>query len=338
MSDFWIVERTASTWETTALRDRLTASGAQVELVPWDTLVPRCTPMGLRRVDQPDDVPRVALVRAEVFTRNTGTDLSTVHEWLDLLELGGTRLVNGSTPRRRCRNKVTQAAILAAAGIPVPETRAVRTAAEVDACLADWGEIVLKPVHGYASIDVVQLRAGGRGAPAGSLLGMREDTVLWGLLEHYGVLCAQKFVPNRRRDLRVIVLGDTIAAAFYHVSTAPDGSVRHFLYPYEWAPVTVTGALRGIVQDAMSALCLDVGALDIVESDDGPVVIEVNSDVSSWRPAEKSPYDLTPDGITARFADVLGDLLNQTSVRHRTSAQQRPSAQHRAPRQEGGAR
>jgi glutathione synthase/RimK-type ligase-like ATP-grasp enzyme len=188
--------------------------------------------------------------------------------------------------------------------------------------MKDWGEVVLKPIWGHASLDVVRMRPGGRLTEEGTVLGIREEIASWHLLEQHTTLCAQPFVPNPARDLRVAVIGSTIAAADYHVSTSPDGAVRHFLYPLKVERAPISSALEEIVLGAVSALGLDAAVIDLVESPSGPVVIEVNEGLTVWRTVEGTEHDRTPHGFTALITDQL-EQLAATTASSSTSAPKR---------------
>lgn len=308
-ADVWVLDRLRPEWESIALCAALHERDVEAEIVDWSTLAPGGTMAEFYRDGDPVRPPRLALVRSRVLTRHTEGDAAMLYDWLSCLEGAGVRLVNDVASLRRCQNKVWQAAVLASAGVPVPQTRAVACLADVDRCLGDWGETVLKPVYGHASIDLVRIRPGGELAEAGSLLGVREEIVVWHLLRRYHWICAQRFVPNPGRDLRVIVIDSWVASCHYRSSTAPDGDVKSLLHPYRREPAQVTEEIERISMNVVDVLGLDIATIDLVESYDGPVVIEVNPTVSVWESLQGTPMDLTPSGITDSHACLLHDLL-----------------------------
>ncbi|MFC8518628.1 RimK family alpha-L-glutamate ligase [Streptomyces sp. NPDC057257] len=305
----WLLDRIQSDWEVDTLCAALNDRGIPAERVDWAEIQPYAVPPGFAGPQGLREAPRLAVVTARVLTRHTEGDLALLYDWLAMLEDQGARLVNPVGSLRVCQNKVRQAARLAAADLPVPPTRAVRSAEEVERCLADWGDVIVKPITGHASVDVIRLVPGGGGGQRGSLLGLREDIVLWHWLRRHHVLCAQRFVENPGRDLRAAVIGGRVASCHYHVSTAPDGSVRSLLHPLQWAPAELTDELERILVKCLEVLGLDLATIDLVEGPDGPVVIEVNPTVSRWEPVEGTDLDLTPHGITAAQVDLLTGLL-----------------------------
>ncbi|MFD7161136.1 RimK family alpha-L-glutamate ligase [Kribbella sp. NPDC059898] len=328
--DVWFLDRFSKSWENLALCAALAERGLRARIVDWDNLAVSGGIAGAVRDGRPVTAPRLAVVKSRVITRRSTGDLALIYDELEALEEAGTRISNPSAAIRRCRNKLRQAAILARAGLPVPETRSVSSQDEIQACMKDWGEVVLKPIWGHASLDVVRMRPGGRGIEEGTVLGIREEIASWHLLEHHKTLCAQPFVPNPARDLRVVVIGSTIAAADYHISTSPDGAVRHFLYPLKVERAPITPALEEIVLGAVAALGLDAAVIDLVESSSGPVIIEVNEGLTVWRTVEGTGHDRTPHGFTALIADQLADLAASTAASS-TSAPKRTGSDTGSP-------
>lgn len=312
-ADVWILDRHEPDWEDNALRDRLRGHGMSAEIIDWEALPPSGSDGGLLLNGMPVTPPSVATVRSRVLTRHTAGPLSLLYEWLGYLESTGARLVNTARSLQRCQNKVWQAATLAAAGVPVPETRLVTTSDEIAECLTDWGETVVKPIYGHASIDVVRLRPGGPDNP----IGMEEEIVVWHMLQRYRSLCAQRFVPNPGRDLRVVIIGSQLVTCHYRIGTAPDGTVKSLLHPYITEPVVVTPELEHVSLLAARSLSLDLASIDLVESDTGPVVVEVNPTVSVWQPLVGTELDLTGPGITEVHAALLIDILSEPSTEDR---------------------
>jgi tetrahydromethanopterin:alpha-L-glutamate ligase len=309
----WLLDRVQSDWEVDTLRTALTDEGIPAERVAWGEVQPHGCPPGFAGPDGIRDAPELAVVTARVLTRHVEGDVALLYDWLSMLEQRGTRLVNPVAALRVCQNKIWQAATLAEAGVPVPPTRAVRSADEAEQCLADWGDVIVKPITGHASVDVIRFLPTGKGGQPGSLLGLREDIVLWHWLRRHSVLCAQKFVDNPGRDLRAVVIGEQVASCHYHISTAPDGSVRSLLHPLRWAPAPLTSDLEDLLVRSVRALGLDMATIDVVEGPEGPVVIEVNPTVSRWEPVEGTELDLTPRGITAAQVELIARLLHHST-------------------------
>jgi tetrahydromethanopterin:alpha-L-glutamate ligase len=319
-SDVWFLDRFSESWENKTISAELARRGYRAEIVDWQQLSFSGGKAGVIRSGIPCDPPRLAVVKSRIFTRRPDYELALVYDLLDALAEAGTRFSTPPDAIRRCHNKLRQAATLARAGVPVPPTRSIRSQDDIEACMADWDEVVLKPVWGHASIDVTRMRPGGRLAEEDTLLGIREEIVSWHLLDHHRMLCAQRFIDNPGRDLRITVIGETIASCVYHVSTSPDRAVRHFLYPLRVENAPLTQQITDIARAALAALGLRFGVIDMLEGTDGPVVIEVNEGLPVYRTIEKTDYDLTANGHTTLIADQLQDLLADTTASRSLSA------------------
>jgi tetrahydromethanopterin:alpha-L-glutamate ligase len=311
--DVWILDRLQPDWEDRVLAEALGDRGFEVEIVDWAELRPEPESHRLLHASAAVDPPRVAVVRSRVLTRHTGSDVALLYDWLDYLEECGVRVVNRVSSIRRCQNKVWQAAALRRAGVPVPPTRLASSSADVEACLEEWQDIVLKPIYGHASVDLTRVRVGGELPEERSLLGVREEIAVWHLLERYGVVCAQKFIENRARDVRLVVIGCEVVSCHYRLGTGPDGKVKDLLHPYAREPAVLERELEAITCTAMEALELELATIDLVEGRDGPVLIEVNPTVSIWQPLVDA-LDLTESGITEAHAELVGSLLADRQV------------------------
>lgn len=323
--EVWLLDRGATSWENTAIHKELSGRGFRVSVIDREQLALSGVAQDVIYDGTPVPAPRVAVVNSRFITRRRPhtDDLTLTYDLLHSLTDAGTRVTNETSALIGCRNKLRQASTLARAGIPVPETRAVSSQKDIEACMADWGDVIIKPVWGHASWDVMRMSPGGRLAPEGSLLGIREEITTWHLLSENGTMLCQPYVPNPNRDLRVTVIGRTIASCVFHVSTSPDGAVRHFQHPLRVEAAEPSREVATLCLDAVGALGLDAALIDLVEGPDGPVIIEVNEGLPVWRDIEDSPLDLTPNGHTALVADHLEQLAlgAPTSASHGGASQ-----------------
>lgn len=308
-AEIWLLDRFDVMPEAHKLIRELELRGRRALWVDWDTLTPSCQPPGAVHVDGRWEVPRLGLVRSRLLTRTPAAFLPDLYAALGLLEDAGVRLVNRVESLVRYENRIRQLSALAVAGFRVPVTRAARTIEQVDAFLTEYEDIVVKPSYGHAAIDVLRLRPGGHGARPDSSLGVRERTTVWHLLDRYGTLCLQQFVPNGGRDLRVQVIGQTLVSCLARASTAPDGSVLHTRFPFATVPAALGPEDERAIRSAVAALGFDVASVELVDGPDGPTIIEVNPTVETWAGLEITAFDRTSAGVTREFAGLLCDLL-----------------------------
>jgi ribosomal protein S6--L-glutamate ligase len=183
-------------------------------------------------------------------------------------EMRGLCVVNGSAAIRRAADKFRAGRALAAAGLPVPDTVLLNSPDGVTSAAAAVGgwPVVLKPVRGRQGEGVYLApdEASARGYLAGALDPSRGMVV-------------QRFVPaEKRRDLRLLVLGDAVFAA---ASLRPDpGDFRSNFH--------LTGTVRGVVPEpeiaaaavrAVAAVGLQMAGVDATIDARGRLFIfEVN--------------------------------------------------------------
>lgn len=184
---------------------------------------------------------------------------------------------------------------------------------------------MLKPVYGHASIDVALLRPPREGV-GGSGLETHEEVHAWHLLRTHRTLCAQKFMPNSGRDLRVAIIDRRIVACYWKEITASSGSLP--IRGYRIAPAVITEEVTRVCAVAIEVLGLDIAILDLVEGQDGLVVIEVNPGISGWEHLEQvAGLDLTESGLTGEHAHYLAGVAADS--RRSESASRGISSGHR---------
>src|SRR6185437_4005532 len=158
--------------------------------------------------------------------------------------------------------------ILAGAGILVPSTVLTRTTQGLRAAVESVKglPVVLKVLRGTQGVGVMLVHTPiSLGSVLDTLRTLDQDVII-----------QQFIVEGAGRDFRAFVVGDRVIAAM--MRTAPHGEFRSNIH---------RGAEGNIVQlppqhvktavKAAKVLGLEVAGVDIMESNQGPMVIEVNS-------------------------------------------------------------
>lgn len=150
------------------------------------------------------------------------------------------------------------------AGIPTPE---VVVAQEVDTAqrvVREWGRVVAKPLFGSLGLGIELVED----TPQGHAL-------LPTLLERFGAIYLQEFVPAPGRDIRAFVVGTRVAASIYR--NAAPGHWRSNLAQGARPELCELDAVQTqMAVDAARVIGLDYTGVDLLEGPAGPVVIEVN--------------------------------------------------------------
>lgn len=180
---------------------------------------------------------------------------------LRALEDGGVRLFSRVDSVDRAMDRYRMTMILAAAGLPVPETIAVETPEAIATAVGRLGESVLKPVFTSKGRGMVRVNSPAE-AEAARDIGTR--------------YLVQRFVAAPGRDIGAAVVGGRFLGAFYRVASAG-----------EWMTTTAAGGryaachltAKGIAyaERAAHEFQLDYTVVDLVEQGDDFLIYEVSA-------------------------------------------------------------
>lgn len=105
------------------------------------------------------------------------------------------------------------------------------------------------------------------------------DRLFRAITFYHGVLYLQKFIPHGVSDVRAFVVGDKIIAAMHRVSSNWKTNVSLGAKPIAFTP---SEEIERLAVKATKVIGCKVAGVDILESEDGPVIIELNSQ-PGWR-------------------------------------------------------
>lgn len=155
---------------------------------------------------------------------------------------------------------------LARAGLPVPETLVTEQVEEAQDFVATQRKVVCKPLYTSKGRGMALLEAGGEVRQTLQALAAAGQTPLY----------LQRFIPNRGRDVGIAVLGGRYLGAYSRVqpgehwltTTAAGGRYEPFDPPVEF----IDAAVR-----AVEVFGLEFSTVDLVETDNGPLLYEVSA-------------------------------------------------------------
>lgn len=197
------------------------------------------------------------------------------------LEVAGARCLNSTRVVRLARDRVAVAGALAASDVPVPESWSAGRLTELAPLLSD-GALVLKAPR------------------VASTAGVR---VLWDVEDLLDVppsrdgWLVQRFHPSEHRDRKIYRIGDQVFGVKrrWPARTLDDKRGE---------PFTVDETTHAITDRMVTALGTDLFGADVVQTDDGPVVVEVHP-----FPGFKG----VPDGAL-RLADYIYSAASQAAA------------------------
>jgi len=183
-------------------------------------------------------------------------------------EMMGVYCLNESQAIARSRDKLRSLQVLSRHDIGVPPTVFTRMPEHVQRCIemADGPPVVVKLLQGTQGIGVV-LAESERAASSviEAFHGLDENILI------------QKFIGEAKgADIRALVVGRKVVAAMKRQAVAGEfrsnlhrgGSAAKFRLPAEYRKTALAAA---------KALGLRVAGVDLIESQDGPMIMEVNS-------------------------------------------------------------
>lgn len=184
---------------------------------------------------------------------------------MEHMEIAGIKVINSTYPFRRSRDKYATQYTLQAAGIPIPTTFTTESLARAYEHTEYMIPVIFKPI----------LSSMGRGS-------MKfDDTDLaynaYKMLDRlYHPMIIQKYINNPGRDIRVFVIGDQCIGAVYKY--IPEGQWKsNVAQGGKMVEEEMPSEIIELGFKANKAMGLDYSGVDIIESEDGPVVLEVNA-------------------------------------------------------------
>ena len=184
---------------------------------------------------------------------------------MEHMEVAGIKEINSTYPFRRSRDKYATQYTLQAAGIPIPKTFTTESLARAYEKTQEMIPIIYKPI----------LSSMGRGS-------MKFDDVdlaynAYKMLDRlYHPLIIQGYIPNPGRDIRIFVIGDECVGAVYKY--IPKGQWKsNVAQGGKMVEEEMPSEIIELGFKAARTMGLDYCGVDIMESSDGPVVLEVNA-------------------------------------------------------------
>jgi len=180
----------------------------------------------------------------------------------------GIYVANSSDGISHSRDKLHATQLLTKNRIPVPTTCYVRTWQDVERAMNQVGgmPIVIKVAEGTQGGGVFLVHSEDRA---------RELTYKL-LSEGHHVLVQEYIAESHGRDIRVLVVGGEVIAAMRRISRGNEfrsnyhlnGTIERIELPDEYSKIAIRAA---------RLLDLDIAGVDLLESERGPLVLEVNS-------------------------------------------------------------
>jgi RimK family alpha-L-glutamate ligase len=285
-------------WHSRRLLDACTARGHQAVAIPATQLESEIRDDGAARVLGPDGVRLDALDLLLVRGLPRGS-LEQVIFRMDTLHLlaeqHGVRCVNGPRALERTIDKAWAGGLLAAAGVPTPQTIVCeRRESALAAFERLGGDVVVKPMFGAMGAGIVRV----------------DDPdvahrVFAALELERAVFYLQRTIAGAdRRDLRVLIVTGEVAGAMERVSESWRANVARGA---QARAVTLTDAERATALAAAAAVGADVAGVDLLVGADGALTVPEVNGIPGWQALQSvCAEDLTERVVGACEAIVTG--------------------------------
>ena len=204
----------------------------------------------------------VVIPRISGATAAYGQEVIAHFEWL------GTPVMNRAQAIDNARHKFRSLRILAQHGLPVPPSLTVGSAAFLEEAVAELGDypFILKPFYGTHGRGVMLLDTPASLTSAvDALCELHQDYVI------------QPFIGENATgiDIRILVVGGEVITGMQR--RAPGGEFRANIHRgASGEAVTLSDDEKSLAIEATAALELDIAGVDMLQTADGPVILEVN--------------------------------------------------------------
>jgi ribosomal protein S6--L-glutamate ligase len=183
-------------------------------------------------------------------------------------ESQGIYSINSSVAISRSRDKLRSLQLLSQKGLPLPTTGFANSPEDTDDLITMVGgaPLIVKLLEGTQGKGIVLAETKNAAKSVINAFKHLRENIL-----------VQEFIKEADgKDLRCFVVGDKCVAAYQRVATA--GEFRANLHLGGTAmPVKLTADERKIAIKAAQAMGLRVAGVDLIRSNRGPLVLEVNS-------------------------------------------------------------
>lgn len=214
-------------------------------------------------------------------------------------ELLGIPVINNYLAVMRAKNKLKSIQVLSQKKIPLPKTYIVSHSKYIDDVISDMGSfpVILKTVSGShgQGVSIVESKRGLK-----SIIEMltKEN-------DHEPIIIQEYVKESRGKDVRVFVVGKKIVGAMERIATRRGEFRSNFHLGGRVKIASLSEEEKLIARNAIKACGLDVAGVDIIRTNSGPKILEVNANPGL-------------EGITlATGRDIAGEIIKYTVKKYK---------------------
>jgi ribosomal protein S6--L-glutamate ligase len=209
------------------------------------------------------------------------------------LEVAGIKVVNSTYPFRKARDKYATQYTLKNFDLPVAMTYTTENMTDAYHWNQEQKDVVYKPILGSMGKGSLKFEDADLAFNAYKML----DRL-------YQPYILQKFIPNPGRDIRIFVIGEEVIGCAYKYSK--EGSWKtNVAQGGIMIPEEMPEEILKIGVKATKAMELDYSGVDIIESPEGPIILEVNG-----APGWQALKDVTSINVAEKIVSYAESLIN----------------------------
>ena len=256
-------------WHTEELCRALAERGHEGRVLPYEALVARLGGAAPALSVAGEDLGACAVVLARIIPAGSLEQVIFRVDALHALEERGMAVINSPRTIERTVDKLWTTALLAHAGLPVPETVVCEHPDEAMAAFRALGDVIVKPLFGSMGLGMVRV--------SDEEMAFRVFRTLETLRSVYYL---QRAIDHDGCDLRVFVVGGRVIGA---IERSAPGWKTNLARGGRARAVTLPAARVESALAAAKAVGADYAGVDLVPARDGTVyVVEVNG-IPGWR-------------------------------------------------------
>ena len=282
-----VLTRNEESWCSAQLKNSLAGHGVIPFCFDFPSLVAR---VGLKPLVSADGADLLRALRAIIVRPIGRGSLEEIVFRMDLLhrlERLGMYVLNSPSAIERSVDKYYALTLLDEAGLPVPRTIVTESAhGALKAFHELEGDVVVKPIFGSRGIGSTRVSDHDVA-----------ERIFRALDFNHQVPYLQEFVPHGNHDVRVFVLGSRVLASMRRVADSWKTNVSLGARPEAYRP---PGNVKELALEAAQTIGCEVAGVDILETDDGPLIIELNS-----QPGWKGLQSVTKENIADEIVDYV---------------------------------
>jgi len=183
---------------------------------------------------------------------------------LSAMEEYGIKLINSRQSLEIASDKFLTSIFLEKHKITTPKTVICEDPEEALESFDELGgDMIIKPLYGSRGVGITRINDRGFA-----------ENVIYTLGQLNEVFYLQEFIEHFNRDIRILVIGKEAIAGMYRVS---DNWKTNIHAGARSEPLEITGELESLALKAAQVTKTDIAGVDIIVSERGYFVLEVNS-------------------------------------------------------------